>query len=157
MTMKKGLKLPPGPGKVPVLGNLHQLTGPLPHHTLRDLAQVHGPVMLLRLGTVPVVVLSSAKVGMEMLKAHDADCSNRPMSPGPELISYGFKSVAFAPNGPYWLETRKILVNELLSPRRVKAAWYARQEQVLHYLHECICNFNLYLMEKGVYIYTRDL
>lgn len=126
---KKGLKLPPGPPTVPILGNLHQL-GPLPHRTLRDLARTHGPVMQLQLGKAPAVVLSSAEAAWEALKAHDLDCCTRPVSPGTKRLTYDLKNVAFAPFGPYWREVRKLLTVELLSGRRVKAAWYARHEQV---------------------------
>jgi 4-hydroxyphenylacetaldehyde oxime monooxygenase len=127
---KGRLNLPPGPSQVPVLGNLHQL-GPLPHRNLRELARQHGSVMLLRLGTVPTVVVSSAEAAREVMKVHDADCCSRPVSPGPKRLSYDLKNVAFAPYGEYWREMRKLFIVELLSMRRVKAAWYAREQQVI--------------------------
>uniref|UniRef100_A0ACD6ANM8 Uncharacterized protein n=1 Tax=Avena sativa TaxID=4498 RepID=A0ACD6ANM8_AVESA len=126
---RKGLKLPPGPAGLPVLGNLHQL-GPLPHRNLRDLARRSGPVMMLRLGATRMLVVSSSSAAREVLKVHDADCCSRPACPGPKRMSYGFKNMAFAPYGERWREMRKMFMVELLSMRRVKAAWGARQEQV---------------------------
>ncbi|CAN6291084.1 unnamed protein product [Urochloa humidicola] len=123
------LRLPPGPAQLPVLGNLH-LLGPLPHRNLRDLARRHGPVMLLRLGTVPAVVVSSPAAAREVMKTHDADCCSRPDTPGPRRLSYGLKDVAFAPYDEYWREMRKLFIVELLSMRRVQAAWHARERQV---------------------------
>ncbi|OEL13376.1 4-hydroxyphenylacetaldehyde oxime monooxygenase [Dichanthelium oligosanthes] len=129
LSHRKGLKLPPGPAKVPLLGNLLQL-GPLPHRTLRDLARIHGPVMQLQLGKAPAVVMSSAEAAWEALRAHDLDCCTRPVSPGTKRLTYDLKNVAFAPYGAYWREVRKLLTVELLSAQRVKAAWYARHDQV---------------------------
>ncbi|VAI40217.1 unnamed protein product [Triticum turgidum subsp. durum] len=123
------LRLPPGPARVPVLGNLHQL-GPLPHRSLRDLARRHGPVMLLRLGTVPTLVVSSAAAARDVMKAHDADCCSRFASPGPARLSYGGKSIASSPYGPYWQDMRRLFVAELFGPRGVRAVWDARRQQV---------------------------
>ena len=120
---------PPGPPRLPVLGNLHQL-GPLPHRSLRELARRHGPVMLLRLGTVTTVVVSSPEAAREVMKAHDADCCNRPESPGPRRASYGRKGVPFGPYDDNWRELRKFFIVEFLSMPRVKAAWHVRQQQV---------------------------
>ncbi|TVU09256.1 hypothetical protein EJB05_42713, partial [Eragrostis curvula] len=125
---KARVNLPPGPPRLPILGNLHQL-GPQPHRSLRDLALRHGPVMLLQLGMVPTLVVSSAEAAREVMKVQDADCCSRPDMPGARRLSYGHKDVAFAPYGEYWREMRKLVVIELLSMRRVHATWYIREAQ----------------------------
>jgi 4-hydroxyphenylacetaldehyde oxime monooxygenase len=87
--------------------------------------------MLLRLGTVPTVVVSSAEAAREVMKVHDADCCIRLVSPGPKRLPYDLKNVAFVPYGEYWREMRKLFIVELLSMRRVKAAWNAHEQQVI--------------------------
>ncbi|CAL4942932.1 unnamed protein product [Urochloa decumbens] len=123
------LRLPPGPWSLPLIGNLHQI-GALPHRSLRSLAQRHGPVMLLRLGTVPAVVLSSPAAARDALKTHDADCCSRAPSAGPRLLSYGYKDIAFSPYSDYVRDMRRVFVFELLSMRRVQAAQSTREAQV---------------------------
>ena len=73
--------------------------GPLPHKNLHDLARRYGPVMQLRLSTVPTVVVSSAEAAREVLKVHNVDCCSRVASLGPKCLSHGLKSVGFAPHG----------------------------------------------------------
>ncbi|VAH99564.1 unnamed protein product [Triticum turgidum subsp. durum] len=122
-------KLPPHPPGLPILGNLHQM-GALPHRSLWEMAQRHGPVMMLRLGTVPTLVVSSAGAARDVLKTHDADCCSRPDTPGPRRLSYQHNDVAFNPYSEQWRERRKLLVVEFLSKRRIQATWYARETEV---------------------------
>ena len=60
----------PRPRGLPLIGNLHQL-GRLPHRSLRAIAAAHGPVMLLRFGQVPTLVVSSADAAREVMQAQD--------------------------------------------------------------------------------------
>ncbi|VAH99567.1 unnamed protein product [Triticum turgidum subsp. durum] len=122
-------RLPPRPPGLPILGNLHQM-GALPHQSLRELARRHGPVMMLRLGTVPTVVVSSADAARDVLKTHDADCCSRPDTPGPRRLSYQHNDVAFSPYSEQWRARRKLLVVEFLSKRRIQATWYAREAEM---------------------------
>ncbi|KAK1370653.1 hypothetical protein POM88_036745 [Heracleum sosnowskyi] len=73
--------LPPGPPRLPIIGNLHQL-GNLPHLSLYKLSKKYGPVMHLELGQVPALVVSSPKMAKEVLKVHDTKCCSRPDSYG---------------------------------------------------------------------------
>ncbi|XP_004980696.2 4-hydroxyphenylacetaldehyde oxime monooxygenase-like [Setaria italica] len=111
-----------GPQRLPVLGNLHQIMGALPHRSLRELARRHGPVMQLMLGTVPTVVVSSAEAAREVLKPHDSACCSQPVTPGARRLSYGHKDVAFAPYSNCWCEMRKLFIVELLNARRIQAS-----------------------------------
>ncbi|CAN6293996.1 unnamed protein product [Urochloa humidicola] len=128
-SMKDRLHLPPSPPGLPILGNLHQM-GALPHQSFWKMAQQYGPVMLLRLGRVPTVVVSSAEGAREVMKTYDTDCCSRPDTAGPRRISYDHKDVTFSPYSEQWRERRKVLVLEFLSMRRVQNAWYAREAQV---------------------------
>ncbi|KAM1823974.1 hypothetical protein ACFX13_023626 [Malus domestica] len=79
-----GLKSPPGPWKLPVIGNLHQMVGQLPHHTLRDLAKKHGPIMYLKLGQLDAVIISSAKAAQDSFRSvREEEVRNLAESIGP--------------------------------------------------------------------------
>ena len=74
---RSNLNLPPSPPRLPLIGNLHQL-GTHPHRSFRALSQRYGPLMLLQLGQVPALVVSSADMMKEIIKNHDIAFSSRP-------------------------------------------------------------------------------
>uniref|UniRef100_F6GTJ6 Cytochrome P450 CYP736A12 n=1 Tax=Vitis vinifera TaxID=29760 RepID=F6GTJ6_VITVI len=94
-------KLPPGPWGLPVIGCLHML-GNLPHRNLTRLAKKYGPIMYMRLGCVPTVIVSSAQATKLFLKTHDVVFASRPKLQAFEHLTYGTKGIAFSEYGPYW-------------------------------------------------------
>jgi cytochrome P450 len=131
-----GMRLPPGPWQLPVIGSLHHLAGQLPHRAMRDLARRHGPVMLLRLGEVPTLVVSSREGARAVMKTHDTTFATRPLSATLRVITNGGRDIVFAPYGDYWRQLRKIAVTEIFTARRVLSFRDIREEEVAAVLQE---------------------
>lgn len=125
----RGLRLPPGPWRLPVIGSLHHLIGALPHHALRDLSRRHGPLMFLKLGEIPVLVVSSAAAAKEVMKTHDIAVATRPVTTTIEILTRQGERVVMAPYGDHWRQLRKLCIVELLSTKRVQSFRRVREEE----------------------------
>lgn len=121
--------LPPGPRRLPILGNLHML-GALPHRSLQRLAADYGPIMYMHLGVVPTVVVSSPHAAEQFLKTHDASFASRPITDTGKYLSYGLKGIAFSDYGPYWRGVRKLCTSELLCGAKINAMSTMRREEL---------------------------
>ncbi|CAI0387084.1 unnamed protein product [Linum tenue] len=127
-TAKKNI---PGPRRLPIIGNLHQLVSALPHQRLCDLAREHGPdVMHLRLGEVPHVVVSSSRAAREVMKTHDAVFASRPSLLAAEMMTYAGSDLVFTRYGESYKRLRKICVVEVLGAGRVRYFRPVREEEV---------------------------
>ena len=126
-----GVRLPPGPWQLPVIGSLHHLLGkPLVHRALADLARrLDAPLMYLRLGEVPVVVATSPDAAQEIMRTHDVTFATRPWSTTMKIMMADGCGLGFAPYGDHWRQLRKISVLELLSARRVQSFRPIREEE----------------------------
>ncbi|KAK1303901.1 Cytochrome P450 71A4 [Acorus calamus] len=125
----KKTKLPPSPYKLPVIGNLHQLSPP-PHRSLHALSQKYGPIMHLQLGYRSAIIISSPDLAQEVFKTHDLVFANRPSLMIANKLFYNFEDVAFTPYGDYWRQARKICVLHLLSSKRVQSFGAIREDEV---------------------------
>lgn len=130
----KPRKLPPGPKKLPIIGNLHQISNDLPHVSFQQLADQYGPLTMLQLGSIPTLVVSSASVARAIFKVHDIVFSGHPQLHGAKKLSYNFFNISLAPYGEYWREVRKIATLELFCMRKVKSFRFMREEEVAHML-----------------------
>lgn len=94
-------KLPPGPWRLPIIGNLHQLVGSLPHQCLRDLAKKHGPLMHLQLVEVSYIAVSSPETAKEVMRTNDIIFAQRPSFLAPRIMPYDSTNIIFSPYGGY--------------------------------------------------------
>ncbi|KAM7250552.1 hypothetical protein ACFE04_022435 [Oxalis oulophora] len=124
------LKLPPGPRKLPFIGNLHNLLGDVTQNSLLRLSKLYGPVMFLRLGSIPTLVISSADVAKEIFKKHDIVFSGRPQLYATKKLSYNRNNISFAPYGDSWRAVRKIATLELFTSKRVQSFQTVRDQEV---------------------------
>ncbi|XP_073064638.1 cytochrome P450 71AP13-like [Primulina eburnea] len=130
----QNVKLPPNPPKLPIIGNLHQLSKH-PHLSLYSLSKKYGSIFHLQLGEIPTVIISSAEMAKEVLKTHDLAFVNRPQIFGAKHLFYNCTDMAFVPYGPYWRHVRKICILEILSAKRVQSYEFVREQEVVKLIH----------------------
>nr|WKU61929.1 sarpagan bridge enzyme [Rauvolfia serpentina] len=126
----KGKRLPPGPKKLPIIGNLHQMVGSLPHRVLKNLADQYGPVMHLQIGELSAIVISSADKAKEVLNTHGILVADRPQTTVAKIMLYNSLGATFAPYGDYLKQLRQIYALELLSPKTVRSFWTIMEDEL---------------------------
>jgi hypothetical protein len=118
---------PPGPAPLPLIGNILDLRGE-PHHTLARLAETHGSVMSLRLGTTDALVVSSAAAAHDVLHRHDHVLAARSVTDAGRALGNHEHSVIWLPgSSPLWKRLRAVCTNHLFSARGLDATRAARE------------------------------
>ncbi|XP_058735198.1 geraniol 8-hydroxylase-like [Vicia villosa] len=129
------IKLPPGPTPLPFIGNLHQL-GKKPHKSLAKLAQIHGPIMSLKLGQVTTIVASSPNMAKQILQTHDNILSNRTIPDAVTVHDHHNYSMTFLPVSPLWRDLRKICSNQLFSNKTLEESKEIRLQKLQELLND---------------------
>ncbi|XP_062119277.1 3,9-dihydroxypterocarpan 6A-monooxygenase-like [Humulus lupulus] len=110
---QKSPPLPPSPPALPIIGHLH-LLGKLPHQDLCKVSARYGPIVYLRFGYKPSLLVSSAEIAEECLKTNESCFLNRPQRANFDYLTYGNSDFSVAPYGPFWKFMRKLTVSKLL-------------------------------------------
>ncbi|KAI0504814.1 hypothetical protein KFK09_015767 [Dendrobium nobile] len=117
---KMAIILPPTLFSLPILGHLHHFTKPL-HQTFTDLAGRLGPVIYLRFGSRPVVVISSPELAELCLTTHGAVRVHRTAAATELLFSHCLRSAARIRAD----ETRRLLRGLFREAEAAAAEWSA--------------------------------
>ncbi|XP_024961479.1 (+)-menthofuran synthase-like [Cynara cardunculus var. scolymus] len=129
-------KPPPSPPRLPIIGNLHQMSE-LVHHSFFSLARRYGDsLMLLYIGSVPCLVVSSTEAAREIMKTHDIAFASRPNTRMFRAISYDLKEITVAPYGEYWRQAKSILTLQLLSNKKVQTFAGLREKVINECVHK---------------------
>ncbi len=131
----KTKRLPPGPPRWPIFGNLLQL-GKLPHRDLASLCDKYGPLVYLRLGSVDAITTNDPDIIREILVRQDDVFASRPRTLAAIHLAYGCGDVALAPLGPNWKRMRRICMEHLLTTKRLESFAKHRAEEAQHLVRD---------------------
>ncbi|KAK9097257.1 hypothetical protein Sjap_022754 [Stephania japonica] len=114
--------VPPSPPlSLPLLGHLHLLKNKPLHRALAALSASLGPIISLRFGSRPVVVVSSQSLAEECFTTQDITFANRPRLLVGKHMGYNHSTLVWAPYGPHWRNLRRIAAIEILSASRLNS------------------------------------
>ncbi|KAL1211501.1 Cytochrome P450 89A9 [Cardamine amara subsp. amara] len=118
-------KLPPGPPRLPIIGNIMWLKKNSFSDfqgVLRDLASRHGPIITLHVGSKPSIWVTDRLLAHEALVQNGAVFADRPLAlPTTRVITSNQHDIHSSVYGSLWRTLRRNLTSEILQPSRVKA------------------------------------
>ncbi|CAM0958186.1 unnamed protein product [Alopecurus aequalis] len=122
-------RLPPGPRPLPVIGNLLDI-GDNPHRSFASLADLHSPLMFVRLGTVPAVVATSPAAAREVLQKKNARLAACRGLDAWRIMDHDANSMIALPPRGKWRDLRQLSTAALLGPQRLDEQRTVREEEV---------------------------
>uniref|UniRef100_A0A0D9V4M2 Cytochrome P450 n=1 Tax=Leersia perrieri TaxID=77586 RepID=A0A0D9V4M2_9ORYZ len=138
ITRRRRSRLPPGPAGLPIVGSL-PFIDPNLHTYFAGLAEKHGPILSIRLGSMVDIVVNSPQLAREVLRDQDAVFANRVMPDAGDAVSFGgVQNIVGNPVGPMWRMLRRVCVHEMMSPAGLASVHGLRRREfrdTLRYLH----------------------
>lgn len=110
---KRQLPLPPGPPKLPIIGNLHQAPTSWPWRTYQDWTKQYGPIFSVQYGIHQVIILGSHQAAHDLLNKRSNIYSSRPRSVmAGECATKGL-STLLMPYGTQWRNHQRLQASYL--------------------------------------------
>src|ERR1700744_552978 len=104
----KRKKLPPGPPRLPIIGNLHQAPQVNPWRTYQEWSKQYGPIFSLQYGLNTIIMLGTHKAAHDLLDKRSNIYSSRPrVVMGGEIVSKGYRTVLM-PYGQRWRDHQRV-------------------------------------------------
>ncbi|PRQ27789.1 putative oxidoreductase [Rosa chinensis] len=101
-------RFPPSPGLcLPIKKPLYR--------TLAELSDKYGPILYVRYGSRPVILVSSPSAAEECFTKHDVAFANRPKLLAGKYLGYNYTTISWASYGSHWHNLRRIASVKLLS------------------------------------------
>ncbi|XP_027109578.1 cytochrome P450 81Q32-like [Coffea arabica] len=125
---------PPTPfPTIPFTGHLYLLKRkknvPL-HIALCEVSRKYGPVLYLRFGIRPVVLVSSTSGAEECFTKNDITFANRPTLLVGKLLNYNSTTLVWSSYGQHWRNLRQIATLEILSSNTIHRLSPIRVDEV---------------------------
>ncbi|XVF41625.1 hypothetical protein PTKIN_Ptkin01aG0294500 [Pterospermum kingtungense] len=130
LTRKIKLQLPPGPLKIPFIGNLLWLRKSFPQMKaiVPTLRAKYGPIYTLHIGSKPFIFIASNSLAHQALIVKGAIFADRPPAiPTDKFLTSDQHNINWAFYGPTWLLLRRNLTSNILQPARIRSFACARK------------------------------
>ncbi|KAH0705282.1 hypothetical protein KY290_009969 [Solanum tuberosum] len=129
--LRKFQNLPPSPFiSLPIIGHLYLLKKKPLHKTLANISEKHGPLLYLRFGSRPVLVVSSPSLAEECFTKNDVVFANRVRLLAGKHLGYNYTTLVWASYGQHWRNLRRIATHEILSTQRVQMFADIRRNEI---------------------------
>ncbi|KAK2979574.1 hypothetical protein RJ640_020066 [Escallonia rubra] len=120
--------LPPGPLALTIIGHFHLLKS-APQRTLTSIANQYGPIVFLRFGSRPVLLVSSPSVAEQCFTRHDVVFANRPKFLASKHLGYNYTLVGISPYGDHWRNIRRVTAIQTFSATSLQLSSATRTEE----------------------------
>ncbi|KZT03202.1 cytochrome P450 [Laetiporus sulphureus 93-53] len=105
---KRSLRMPPGPARLPLLGNAHRVPSQYQYYTFTTWARKYGEIVYARFFHQNVVILNTLRVAQELMEKRGTIYSDRPRFVIlAELVRIFHPNYSLMPYGDEWRRQRK--------------------------------------------------